>query len=81
MATCKILAGVEQILKFPGLFDSVFRGDPTYRSTADGCGIGLSIAQCTSFAHKGTIQVSSMLSKYTTVTVRLPLSAQAAEPA
>ena len=58
-----------------------FPGDPAHGSTVDGCGLGLSIAQWIIFAHKGTIQVSSMLSKYTTITVRLPLSAQAAKPA
>lgn len=58
-----------------------FRGDLAHSSTVDGCGLRLSIAQWIISAHKGTIQVSSMLSEHTTVTVRLPLSAQAAKPA
>jgi signal transduction histidine kinase len=39
----------------------------------DGCGLGLSIAQWIVSAHGGKIQVESAPSKWTTVTVRLPI--------
>ena len=57
----------------PRVFDRFFRGDPAHESTIDGCGLGLSIAQWIISAHNGTIQIESMPSKSTTVTVKLPL--------
>ena len=57
----------------PRVFDRFFRGDPAHENTIDGCGLGLSIAQWIVSAHTGTIQIESVPSKLTTVTVRLPL--------
>lgn len=65
----------------PRVFDRFFRGDPAHDANMDGCGLGLSIAQWIVSAHNGTIQVSSVLSKCTTVTVRLPLCVQATKSA
>jgi len=56
----------------PRVFDRFFRGDPAHENTIDGCGLGLSIAQWIVLAHGGTIQIESVPSKLTTVTVRLP---------
>jgi signal transduction histidine kinase len=58
----------------PRVFDRFFRGDPAHESAIDGCGLGLSIAQWIVSAHTGTIQIESVPSKLTTVTVRLPLN-------
>ncbi len=57
----------------PRVFDRFFRGDPAHSPTVDGCGLGLSIAKWIVSAHRGTIQIESVPSKLTTVTVRLPL--------
>jgi signal transduction histidine kinase len=57
----------------PRVFDRFFRGDPAHENTIEGCGLGLSIAQWIVSAHGGTIQIESVPSKMTTVTVRLPL--------
>jgi signal transduction histidine kinase len=59
------------------VFDRFFRGDPAHESAIDGCGLGLSIAQWIVSAHNGSIQIESVPSKLTTVTVRLPLDAVA----
>lgn len=72
-------AGIEPEI-LPRVFDRFFRGDPAHSTTVDGCGLGLSIAQWIVSAHNGTIQVSSVLSKCTTVTVRLPLCAPESQP-
>jgi signal transduction histidine kinase len=64
----------------PRVFDCFFRGDPAHENTIDGCGLGLSIAKWIVSAHNGTIQIESVPSKITTVTVRLPLDA-ATKPA
>jgi heavy metal sensor kinase len=61
----------------PRVFDRFFRGDPAHSPTTDGCGLGLSIAKWIVTAHNGTIEIQSLPSKFTTVTIRLPL----AEPA
>jgi signal transduction histidine kinase len=61
----------------PRVFDRFFRGDPAHRNTMDGCGLGLSIVQWIVSAHNGTIQIDSVPSKLTTVTVKLPLDAVA----
>jgi signal transduction histidine kinase len=64
----------------PRVFDRFFRGNPAHENTIEGCGLGLSIAHWIVSAHNGTIQIDSVPSKLTTVTVRLPLepTAQAA---
>ena len=59
----------------PRVFDRFFRGDPAHSQAADGCGLGLSIAQWIVSAHSGTIKIGSAPMKPTTVTVRLPLEA------
>ena len=61
----------------PRVFDRFFRGDPAHESAIDGCGLGLSIAQWIVSAHNGSIQIESVPSKLTTVTVKLPLDAVA----
>ncbi len=61
----------------PRVFDRFFRGDPAHENTIEGCGLGLSIAQWIVSAHGGTIQIESVPSKLTTVTVRLPLDTSA----
>ena len=57
----------------PRVFDRFFRCDPAHSHDAEGCGLGLSIAQWIVAAHNGTIQIDSVQSELTTVTVRLPL--------
>jgi signal transduction histidine kinase len=58
----------------PRVFDRFFRGDPAHSNDKEGCGLGLSIAQWIASAHHGTIQIESVPSQLTTVTVRLPLA-------
>jgi len=60
----------------PRIFDRFYRGDPAHGTEVDGCGLGLSIVQWIVSAHNGTIQVESVPSQLTTVTVRLPLDAK-----
>jgi signal transduction histidine kinase len=55
------------------VFARFFRCDPAHGHVVDGCGLGLSIAQWIVSVHNGTIQVQSVPTKLTTVTVRLPL--------
>ncbi len=57
----------------PRVFDRFFRGNPAHENTIEGCGLGLSIVQWIVSAHGATIQIESVPSKLTTVTVRLPL--------
>lgn len=57
------------------VFDRFFRADPAHTADAEGCGLGLSIAQWIVLAHQGTIAIDSTPSQMTTVTVRLPLDA------
>ena len=57
------------------VFDRFFRGDPAHSATVDGCGLGLSIAQWIVSAHGGKIQIASVPSQSTIVTVHLPLYA------
>ena len=60
--------------KLPKVFDRFYRGDDSHSKHVDGCGLGLSIAQWVVRAHHGTIRIESAPAKWTTVTVRLPLS-------
>jgi signal transduction histidine kinase len=55
------------------VFDRFFRGDPAHTPAADGCGLGLSIARWIVSAHQGSIEIQSVPSKLTTITVQLPL--------
>ncbi len=57
----------------PRVFDRFFRGDESHSHAAEGCGLGLSIAQWIVAAHGGTIQFCSEANRLTVVTVRLPL--------
>jgi signal transduction histidine kinase len=65
----------------PRLFDRFFRGDASHSNAVEGCGLGLSIAQWIVSAHKGSIQIASVPSQLTTVTVRLPLASLEVPPA
>jgi len=58
----------------PLTFDRFYRANSSSVGTADGCGLGLSIAQWIVAAHDGTIMIESILTELTTVVVRLPLS-------
>lgn len=60
----------------PRVFDRFFRGDPAHSADADGCGLGLSIAQWIADAHGGTIQMESVPGKLTSVTLNLPIPSQ-----
>jgi signal transduction histidine kinase len=55
------------------VFDRFYRGDPAHSSRTEGCGLGLSIAQWIVSSHNGTIAITSVPAKLTTVTVKLPL--------
>ncbi len=56
------------------VFDRFFRADPAGDRAAEGCGLGLSIAQGIAQAHGGTIQARSEPGKETVFVVRLPLA-------
>ncbi len=58
----------------PRVFDRFFRGDPAHSPTADGCGLGLSIAQWIVKAHAGSIGITSQPGGLTIVTVHLPVA-------
>jgi signal transduction histidine kinase len=63
------------------VFDRFFRGDAARRPRADGCGLGLSIAQWVITAHGGRIQLAPGPNGLTTATVKLPLDHRdSAEP-
>lgn len=57
----------------PRVFERFFRGDARQTGAAEGCGLGLSIAQWIVTAHQGTITVESPESELTMVRVRLPV--------
>lgn len=56
--------------KLERLFEAFNRADPTHR---DGFGLGLAVVRGVAEAHGGTAEVSSVVGRGTTVTVRLPL--------
>jgi signal transduction histidine kinase len=60
----------------PRVFERFFRGDASHSNAVEGCGLGLSIAQWIVSAHNGSIQFISKPRELTTVTVKLPLSAE-----
>ncbi len=60
----------------PRVFDRFFRGDAAHGNAADGCGLGLSIAQWIVSAHGGTIRIASEPTKPTIVTVQLAITDQ-----
>lgn len=64
----------------PRAFERFFRGDASHSNAVEGCGLGLSIAQWIVSAHNGSIQIASVPSKPTTITVRLPLSKPDVQP-
>jgi signal transduction histidine kinase len=59
--------------QLPRVFDRFYRGDAARRTRADGCGLGLSIAQWIVKAHGGTLQLASEPNRLTTVTINLPI--------
>lgn len=59
----------------PQVFDRFYRCDPS--RSAEGSGLGLSLAKAIVEAHQGQIDVSSKLSKGSTFRVTLPLTSEA----
>jgi signal transduction histidine kinase len=57
------------------IFERFVRGDEARAKAIEGCGLGLTIAQWITQAHRGEIQLASVPGQSTTATVRLPLSA------
>lgn len=60
--------------QLPRVFDRFYRGDAARRTRADGCGLGLSIAQWVITAHGGVIHLASEPNGPTIATVKLPLN-------
>lgn len=58
--------------QLPRVFDRFYRGEAARRTRADGCGLGLSIAQWIVNAHGGILSIASEPGSRTTVTVQLP---------
>ncbi len=59
----------------PHIFERFYRVDPSRQTDSGGAGLGLSIAKAAVLAHDGTIDLRSQLESGTTVTIRIPLSA------
>src|SRR6266850_1700627 len=66
----------------PRVFDRFFRGDSSHSSVADGCGLGLSIAQWITAAHGGRLSLESVPAQRTVAKMVFPLaSLKGAKPA
>ncbi len=63
----------------PRIFERFFRSAATRDGAIAGAGLGLSTAKIIVDAHRGTISASSLLGSGTTIELRLPLLAAAAE--
>jgi signal transduction histidine kinase len=59
--------------KLPRVFERFFRGNPAQVGEAEGCGLGLTIAQSIVHSHGGTIAIESTPTTLTIVTIRFPL--------
>lgn len=57
----------------PKIFDRFYRVEQSRNRAAGGAGLGLSIARAIADAHKGKIEVASVLGKGTTFSVTIPL--------
>ena len=60
--------------ELPHIFDRFYRADQSRsKEKVVGFGLGLSLAKKIIEIHKGTVEVSSILGKRTTFTIKLPL--------
>lgn len=65
----------------PRVFDRFYRADPARSRNSGGAGLGLAIVKQIVVLHGGDVQIASDPGRGTTVSVVLPQSAPAAEPA
>ena len=60
--------------ELPHIFDRFYRADQSRsKEKVAGFGLGLSLAKKIIEIHKGTVEISSILGKRTTFTIKLPL--------